>query len=292
MPTPIMNHTVIMSDALHFSADQEINPYYHDHNINRDHALHEHDKLREAFEAAGIDIIATSSPTDSQDGVYTANWGLIRDDTAVLARLPNVRRSEEAHAEKIFRSLGKKVLHVPEDWSFSGQGDALPCGNLLFCGQGYRSDVRAQEFAAKELGYDRIQLQTLPELTNGQPCVNPVSGWADSFYYDIDLALSVLRPPTLDNKGLIAYCPAAFTPESRDFLEDFDLVDKITIDEDEATGAFAANLVSTGETVIMNANAPKLREKIIQSGLAVTAMNFVELAKGGGNARCMSLAIN
>lgn len=292
MPSPLMNRTVIMSDALHFSAEKEINPYYHDHHIDQARASQEHHMLRNALEAAGIDVIRTASPIDSQDGVYTANWGLIRGDTAVLARLPNVRRREEAHAERFFRSLGKKVLHVPHDLPFSGQGDALACGNLLFCGQGYRSDIRAQEFAARELGYERIQLHTIPKLEQGKPVINPVSGWPDSFYYDIDLAMAVLRPPTPNQKGLIAYCPDAFTPDSRQLLEELDTVDKITIDEDEATSAFAANLISTGETVIMNADAPKLKEKIIQQGLAVTALSFVELAKGGGNARCMSLTIN
>ncbi len=36
---------------------------------------------------------------------------------------------------------------------------------------------------------------------------NAVSGWADSFFYDIDLALSIIKAPEGGQKGLIAYCP-------------------------------------------------------------------------------------
>lgn len=36
--------------------------------------------------------------------------------------------------------------------------------------------------------------------------------------FDIDLALAIIKAPEGDEKGLIAYCPEAFAPESREFL--------------------------------------------------------------------------
>lgn len=288
-----LNTTVLMSDALHFSAEQAINPYYGDPTVNTGQAVREHESIKHAFVQAGITVISVPSPLDSQDGVYTANWALIRGDTAVLARLPEVRRAEEAHAERILTELGKKVIHVPEGLKFSGQGDALACGNYLFCGQGYRSDEAAQAFVAETLGYERIQLQTVPELdAEGVPVVNPISGWADSFFYDIDLALSIIKAPADGQKGLIAYCPEAFVPESRKFLAAFDGVDKIEISLTEARDAFAGNLVSTGETVIMSAHAPELRAALEAHGLRVITPEISELAKGGGYIRCTSLALD
>lgn len=282
-----------MSDALHFRAEKAINPYYGDPEVNQSLASKEHQSIVSALSNAGIKIVQVPSPTTSQDGVYTANWALVRGDTAIISRLPEVRKSEEAYAEKVLRELGKEIVHIPEGLKFSGQGDALACGNLLFCGKGYRSDEAAQEFAAETLGYERIQLQTIPELDeNGTPVINKVSGWADSFFYDIDLALSIIKAPEGNQKGLIAYCPEAFVPESREFLAAFDQVEKIEISLDEAQHAFAGNLVSTGETVIMSAHAPKLKAALESHGLTVITPEISELAKGGGYIRCTSLSLD
>ena len=186
--------------------------------------------------------------------------------------------------------MGYTVHQVPNNWRFSGQGDALACGDYLFCGSNYRSDVAAQTFAADVLGFHRIQLETVPQIDeNGEPVINQASGWPDSFYYDIDLALSIIKPATEDSKGLIAYCPEAFIAKSRQIIEELDFVDRIEVSEAEVKEAFACNLVSTGETVIMSAYAPELRSDLEGHGLKVLAPKISELAKGGGYIRCTSL---
>lgn len=288
-----MNKILLMSDCRHFNNQAKINPYYHDEAIDLDQATLEHQTIKNIFEKIGCTVITVPSPADSQDGVYTANWALVRDDRAILSRLPNVRRSEEAHAKRILEDLGKTVIEVPSDWRFSGQGDALACGDLLFCGRGYRSDESAQAFASEQLGFQRIQLQTVPQLdSSGSPIINPDSGWEDSFFYDIDLAMAIIRQPVGDQKGLIAYCEEAFTSESQQFLEQFDLVDKIKIDLDEAVQSFAGNLVSTGQDVVMSSHAPKLKRQLEELGLTVHTPEITELVKGGGYIRCISLALD
>ncbi len=290
---PSINRTVIMSSARYLDNEQPINPYYTPDAIDTAAAQAEHDAIRQALTEAGVEVRVVEAPSTSQDGVYTANWALIRQGKAVLARLPRARTTEEDWAERCLRDQDIEVVRVPEDWRFSGQGDALPCGNYLFCGSGYRSDERAQAFAAHALGYERIQLQTMPQLdANGQPVINLSSGWADSFYYDIDLALSIIRQPSAGQKGLIAYCPAAFTPESRQRLEAFDGVEKIMVSETEATQAFACNLVSTGEVVVMSADAPELKAELETRGLRVVTPIIKELSKGGGYIRCTTLSLN
>ena len=288
----MINRTVLMSDALNFSAEQAINPYYSDSHTETLKAQAEHDSIRSAFESAGIEVLQVTSPSESQDGVYTANWALVRGTKAILARLPEVRQAEEDWARQKLGSFGLKVINAPEGLKFSGQGDALACGDYLFCGSGYRSDEEAQAFAAKELGYTRIQLQTIPQLdTYGEPVINAVSGWADSFFYDIDLALSIIKAPSEGQKGLIAYCPDAFTENSQKILREFNAVDKIEISLDEAQHAFACNLVSTGETVVMSAHAPLFADELRKHGLNIVTPEVSELAKGGGYIRCTSLSL-
>jgi N-dimethylarginine dimethylaminohydrolase len=288
----MINRTVLMSDALNFSAEQAINPYYNDSHTETLKAQAEHDSIRLAFENAGIEVLRVPSPPTSQDGVYTANWALVKGNKAIISRLPDVRKTEEPWARRHLEELGLEVIEAPEGLKFSGQGDALAFGEYLFCGKGYRSDEAAQIFATEELGFTRIQLETIPQRdSQGEPVINAISGWADSFFYDIDLALSIIKAPTETEKGLIAYCPEAFTEESRALIEEFDHADKIKISLDEAQNAFACNLVSTGETVIMSAHAPLLADALRKRGLTVVTPEVSELAKGGGYIRCTSLTI-
>ena len=287
-----LNHTVLMSDANNFSIDQPINPYYGADALDAQKAIDEHTAIKAALESVGVEVITTSSPAESQDGVYVANWALVRGDVAVIARLPNVRKAEEEVAASVLARLGKTIVRIPEHLKFSGQGDALPCGKYLFCGQGYRSDAEAQEIAAAATGLERIQLRTIPKRdAGGNPVINSVSGWPDSFYYDIDLALAIIREPSGMTPGIVAYCPEAFDEESQHTLASLEGFDMIHVSEDEATRAFATNLVSTGTVVVMSAHAPLLKAELERRGLSVVSPEVSELSKGGGYIRCTTLTL-
>ena len=88
------NNKVLMSDANNFSTEQQINPYYNQSTLDLEKAINEHSTIQAMFMQAGIEVIKVPSPVDSQDGVYTANWALVRGDKAVLARLPDARKAE------------------------------------------------------------------------------------------------------------------------------------------------------------------------------------------------------
>lgn len=283
-----------MSGVEWFDDGQAINAFMNARvPVDREKAAVEHRAISNAFTDAGIKVVQVKAPENCQDGVYTANWALVRGEKAVLARLPNARTAEEPYAAQVLQDLGKTVHTVPEGFRFSGQGDALACGDFLFAGSTYRSDPAAQQFAADTLGYTLIQLQTIP-LKNwlGRPVTNKASGWPDSYFYDIDLALAVLRDPDETNRGLVAWCPAAFTPESQQLMRDFTGVEKIEVEFAEAKEAFACNLVSTGQTIIMSSTAPRFQETLKQKGFKLITPPVSELAKGGGYIRCTSLSLD
>ena len=284
MPKPQINKTVLMSGTDHFSVE-ELNPYSHAQEQPKPfQASQEHAAIVEALESAGVEVIKVPAPEGCQDGVYVANWALCRGDKVVLSSLPNKRSAEEPFAEKYLREQGKEVIKSP--YRFSGQGDALPCGNLLFCGSTYRTDPEMHEFLADKLGFEVISLETIPALgSDGKPVTNTVTGWPDSFFYDLDLALAVLRD------DLIAYCPEAFTDASRDKLKALP-IEKIEVTYDEAVEGFACNLVSTGSTVIMSDKAPLLAAQLEAHGFEVITPEISELAKGGGYIRCTTLTLD
>lgn len=273
-----------MSGAEYFSVE-ELNPYSHKSDQpDVAQAVREHQSIKEAIESAGVKVIQIPAPEGCQDGVYTANWALVRGDTAVMANLPNMRKAEEPFAEQYLRDQGKRIVKAP--YRFSGQGDALPCGNYLFAGSQYRTDPRIHQFLADELGYEVISLQTVPHLdASGSPVTNAVTGWPDSFFYDIDLSISILR------EDLIAWCPEAFTPESQEKLRALP-IPKIEVSLDEAMNGFACNLLSTGETVVMSAHAPEFQKALQAEGLKTVTPHITELSKGGGFIRCTTLTLD
>ena len=126
----------------------------------------------------------------------------------------------------------------------------------------------------------------------GQTVINPASGWPDSFFYDIDLALSILRFPSVNQKGIIAWCPDAFTPESQERMREIEFVDKIEVTLEEAIEGFACNLVSTGEAIVMSDKAPKLKAELESRGFKIITPAITELLKGGGYIRCTTLTLN
>lgn len=278
-----INQVVLMSGADYFSVE-ELNPYSHKNDQpDKEVAKKEFTEIKTALQEAGVSVRRFPAPKHCQDGIYTANWGLCRGDKAILSSLPPMRAQEETFAREALENEGFEVIPAP--YRFSGQGDALPCGNLLFMGQTYRTDPRMHQFVADELGFEVVSLETIPARdSQGAPLINVVTQWPDSFFYDIDLALSVLTPE------LIAWCPEAFTPESRAKLCNLS-IEKIEIDYQEAVEGFACNLVSTGETVIMSDRAPRLQAAIEERGLKTVTPRIRELAKGGGYIRCTTLTL-
>lgn len=273
-----------MSGADYFDV-VALNPYSHGTApVNVPKAMGEFSAIRTAIEQAGITVIKVDPPPGCQDGIFTANWGLCRGSSVVLASLPGPRKAEEPYAEQVLKDLGKRIIKAP--YRFSGQGDALSCGHYLFAGSGYRTDPRIYRFLADQLGYEVISLQTVPQLdAAGQPVVNQLSGWPDSFFYDIDLAISVLR------EDLIAWCPEAFTPDSQAKLRGLD-IEKIEVSLDEAQNHFACNLLSGGGSVVMSTEAPQLQAAIEARGLTTIKPAITELAKGGGYIRCTTLTLD
>lgn len=282
-----LNMQVLMSGADYFDNSAAINPYMGSGvSIDIAEAMAEHASIKSALESAGVTVVSVPPPAGCQDGVYTANWALVRGDKAILSRLPNARKDEEPYAKKVLEEQGKTVFEVPEGMRFSGQGDALPCDNYLFAGSNYRTDAAAHQFIADTLGFEVVSLQTIPERdSSGKAIINASSGWPDSLFYDIDLALSVLRP------DLIAWCPEAFIPESQEKIRALPL-QKIEVSLEEAVQAFACNLVSTGETVIMSAHAPNFKAAVEAQGLKTITPNINELSKGGGYIRCTTLSLS
>lgn len=298
--TPLINRSVLMSDTDNYEGVIELN-LYSDENIQPDKNLAkiEHDAFGDALRKVGISVLKRRSAKGCQDSVYTANWAFCRGDVAVMAKLPNARHAEERHAERILWGLGKKTIHPPLSIErYSGQGDTLLCGNVLFVGSGYRTDPEMAEYLQHLWpDYTVVPVQTVPKLDDdGEPVINKVSGWEDSEFYDIDLAIGIIRPPTLEGRGLIAVCREAFTDSSLERIEKAaseNNIDIIYVSYDEAVTAFACNFISNGrDAVVMSEGAPQFEEDLSRLSIRSILCKLKELNKAGGGGRCVGLTLD
>jgi N-dimethylarginine dimethylaminohydrolase len=262
-----MNTHLLMCDPGHFRVDYEINPYMHI-GIQPDlaAAVAEHQAITAAHLAAGRRVEFLTADPACPDMVYTANAAVVRGDRAVLANLPPQRKAETPHYRAWLADHGIDVVESP--YLFSGQGDALSCGDLLLAGYGQRSDERVHTILAKHLDYEVVPLRTV-----------------SAQWYDLDLAVAVI-----DNPHTLAYDPRALDEPSQRRLRGLGL-DLIEVFPEEAE-RFALNLVSDGTTVTMTTGAPKLAGELRSRGLNVVELDTTELRKGGGGVRCTALTLN
>lgn len=264
--------------------------------VDRNKAVVEHDSIRKALESIGVRVVKVDSPPDLQDGVYTANWALTRRGIALMARLPKKRNGEEAYALKYLQAQGLKTSILPQSVKcFSGQGDCLVCDDIVFAQSPYRTSKEAHPYLKSVLGFRVVlALRTKPSrwFHFGPAKMNKITGWPDSPTYDLDLAIAVLKWPSANQKGLIAWCPQVFTRQSQRMMRQFNEVDKIEVSKEEATRAYALNLVSTGVAVVMNDGAPKFKAELEAHKLKVISLQLPELKKGGGSIRCSTLTLD
>lgn len=289
----LINQTILMSDPDHIGISG-INPYEHlQHGPSKSGATKQFANIQSTLRSADIEIIHRASPPDCPDGVYTANWAVTWNGKALLSRLPNTRRGEEAYAEQVLTGLGFDCRR-PTDY-FSGQGDVLMLNEReAIVGHSYRTIITPELLEHfRWLGIDPIILRTKPRRKFGYlwPDSNAVSGLPDSYFYDIDLAVAVIAP------NVLAVCLPALTWASRKTLLALERrvknpVTIIRVSESEAVNKFACNLVSTGHTVVMAAGAPRLKSELERCGYEVLTTQNDQFKRTGGGIRCICLTLN
>lgn len=287
MAEPELNRRMLVSDARYLEP-KGINAYENTGDQpDLEASIAEHEGAIKAYRQAGIKIEKVPAPENCQDGVFTANWGLTWEGRALLSRLPNLRQGEEPHAEQALKTLGFETRRAGV--LFSGQGDALIIGgNRVLLGDGYRSDASVAGEIREFLGLEPIVVRAKPKRrfgSLGPPVRNKVTGLWDSYFYDLDIAVGVIKP------NLLAVCFDGLTNHGKAAMRSLKDVEIIPVSEYEAKVGLACNLVSTGETVIMSNAAPRLAADLRAHGMEVVPLTNRQLCKSGGGFRCISLSL-
>src|SRR5439155_1203862 len=206
-------------------------------------AMRQWEALRAAL-AARADLELLEPAAGLPDMPFTANAGLVHEDTFVPARFRFPQRAPETrHAVEWFRRRGHRIVELPGRGTFEGEGDALfqPGAPLLWGGYGVRTSLQADRHLAEMLDVEVVPLRLVDER-----------------FYHLDTCFCPLP------EGRVFYYPDAFDRESLERI-----AARVPAEqrfEVAATDAlhFACNAVVTGGAVITNFASDALRKRLVR----------------------------
>ncbi len=263
------NARVLMCPPDFFGIEYEINPWMNiQQGANPQLARMQWQRLYQTLRDLGAAVELLEPVAGLPDLVFTANAGLVFHDRFLPARFRfGVRQGESPHFENWARDHGFTVVPLPASMNFEGAGDALFCGDTLFAGYRFRSDVRSHQWVGEQLGVPVLPMELV-----------------DPRFYHLDTCFCPLAP------GVAIYYPGAFDEYGRSVLKD--RIDRLVEVLPEEAVSFSCNAVVIGRSVVMNQGAPKLAEALEAMGFDVRRLEFSEFIKSGGSAKCLTLRLD
>ncbi|MDJ0736520.1 MAG: TIGR00300 family protein [Nostocaceae cyanobacterium] len=262
----------LMCPPDHYDVDYVINPWMEGniHKSSQDRAVEQWQKLHQIIkEHAVVDLVPPEKGWP--DMVFSANAGLVLDDTVVLSRfLHKERQGEEPYFNQWFEKNGYTVHELPKDLPFEGAGDALLDreGRWLWAGYGFRSELDSHPYLAKWLDIEVLSLRLIDER-----------------FYHLDTCFCPLA------NGYLLYYPPAFDSYSNRLIEMRVAPEKrIVVAEPDAVN-FACNAVNIDRIVIMNKASEGLKTRLGDVGFQVIETPLTEFLKAGGAAKCLTLRV-
>ncbi len=202
------------------------------------------------------------------DMTFTANAGLVYKGNFICSNFRYPQRQPEARFfSEWFRTKGCKVINLPEEHYFEGEGDALFSGDNLFAGYRFRSDIRSHKFVGEIIGKRVISMELI-----------------DPAFYHLDTCFCPIGDDT------VIYYPDAFDSYANRVIKNY-IPNRIVVDKKEAL-KFCCNAGVVGNNIIINKGSDRVNKRLRDSGYKVFEVELNEFLKAGGSAKCLMLMIN
>src|SRR5262249_16830789 len=140
--------------------------------------------LRQTMLELGVAIDLIEPVPGLPDLVFTANCGLVYENLFISSRFRyGVRQGEAPYFDRWASERGFEVVHIPEGYNFEGAGDALFCGETLFAGYRFRSDVRSHQWIGERIEREVLPLELVdPRFYHLDTCFCPLAPNVALFY--------------------------------------------------------------------------------------------------------------
>src|SRR3989441_3456672 len=255
-----------------YRVEYVINPWM-EGNVGRtdaEEAMRQWEALRAALAARADPALLEPAP-GLPAMPFTANAGLVPDDTFVSARFRFPQRAPETrHAVEWFRRRGSRIVELPGRGTFEGEGDALfqPGAPLLWGGYGVRTALQAHRHLAEVLDVEVVPLRLVDER-----------------FYHLDTCFCPLP------EGRVFYYPDAFDRESLERIAARVPAEQRCEGDPADALHFACNAVVTGGAVITNFASDALRERLERWGHEVVLCPLGQFILAGGAAKCLVIQL-
>lgn len=256
---------VLLCPPTHFDVSYEINPWMHmeiQPEAQGTHAAYA--RLKQKYTELGFEIHEIEQIKGLPDMVYTANVGNLFGDTFIKANFKFGERRKEADyaADYLQKKFGFKVVSLPEDIFYEGQGDVLTDGQRFFFGWGKRSDYKAKAHLEQIMGVELIDFKLV-----------------DPFYYHLDTCFA---PLTSD---IVMINPRSFTEEGIQKI--YSVFPTVVETSEEDNKYLACNLVVAGDTIVVGKGITQTtKDKLATLGYNTYEIDMKEYLKGGGSVKC------
>ena len=272
-PLTILQFAAVMRSLLlcppdYYGIEYEINPWMdRTRNADSELARAQWRGLLEKLQSLGCDVELVAPRKKLPDMVFTANAGLLVGRKFIRSnfRFPQ-RQGEEEHFEKWFANRGYEIVRLPQGLLFEGEGDALFCGDILFCGYRFRSDIRSHQIIGEQLKKLVISVELVK----------------DRFYH-----LDTCFCPLPDGSAI--WHPDAFDEYGQKAIRSH-IRDGIEVIAEEAAH-FACNAVVLEKRIVLPEGCPKLCGALAERGYETHPLPMTEFLKAGGACKCLVLLL-
>ena len=263
---------LLMCPPDYFGIEYEINPWMRVSNqSNGDRARTQWQALAQVLEnEVGAKLEFMEPVPGLPDLVFTANASVLHEGKAVPSRFRHPERQrEERYFIDWFSRKGYDVILLDAELYFEGAGDLLGFPEFWIGGYRQRSDIRA---------YDRLS-------TIFQKEILPVE-LVDQRFYHLDTCLCPL------SGGELLYFPSAFDPYAQTVIASrIEENNRFAVPSSEGE-RFACNAVCIDRHVVLPTGCPETMAWLNQHGYTPHPVDLDEFLKGGGSAKCLTLALD
>jgi N-dimethylarginine dimethylaminohydrolase len=258
--------TLLLCPPDFYGIEYEINPWMHrTHGADQALAVKQWRGLRDTLNSLGCQTELMPPQPGLPDLVFTANAGLAIGRQFIPANFRfKERQGEEPFFIDWFANQGFQITRLPRDLAFEGEGDALFCGDVLFCGYRYRSDIRSHHRLGEALNCLVISVELVDER-----------------FYHLDTCFCPLPD------GGAIWFPGAFDEYGQSAIRQH-CGPLIKVLPEEARH-FCCNAVVIGSEIVLPEGCSQLYGELEKRGYRPHPLPMSEFIKAGGACKCLTL---